>query len=1841
MKADDFSAINEANRLLPDRIIFHIGMTKAGSTAIQNILDKNRDELAARNILFPVSVFSRINPYFQERTSGHFQLIRDLVKGGLGKFLEELKADDGKSDLAVFSAENILFDVDDDALSLLAGLFHGKNLELISIVRRQDQWIPSRYYESVVKGHKKETCSLSEFVETAAMSGRLNYKNRIEYVAKSLHANTVNVINYDAKSSDGGLVGEFLRHLGIESELPAQLSDDERNVSFPFAEGIEAHRRLNLTSASLPSQDYMAWCGQLERAFDKKREQRGIRSQHLRLGRDQLKLLLSECQDANAALSQAYLDGAAFGPTEAVLNAAEPEPIDEGLVLELIEIGLSLLTPFVEGQRKTLEQQRKKAALAKDEAKFATEQSAEFRARLDKALEAVGAAISEVSESRKALTDAEGKADKLRTTAQEELASLRRELDGKLAEQTSKAQDALASLARAEAENAQLERVREDLLDLKRELEAKLAAQTAETQAALVSLAKAEADNAQLERAREDLLQQLSSMKNKASALESDRKEAQAEAARQAAENEKLRSREKSLDLALSEERERRQQLEFELNARIQEVEAYRTSTSWRLTAPMRGVVTLLRAKPAGVRQAAIDKPDNANTMGVSAGGAGHALRSKRGELNERALKDARHHVQQLKVRLLTLGFHERAVEDFNELIASTTDAYKRSLAAWEMAVWRANRATPEDAEDCLRLLDIVAAENAGPDQARFIAILQAECHAVLGQREQAARILKDRVAVERHADIYLGCARLEEAPQAKLDWINRALTLHGLETAAFVGPEDRPLYDRLHAEAPPAPESEMPGAPKVSVIIPCFNAEETIETTIRALQAQSWRNLEILVSDDCSTDRVCAVVEACAAEDARIRLIRAEKNAGPYVARNLALLEATGDYVTTTDSDDWSHPRKIEIQARHLRDHPDAVANTSPQARTSEDLAFHRRGNAGFYLQPNMSSLMFRRELVVGKIGYWDSVRFAADSEFTRRIKAAFGKSAIVDLDVGPLMFQRQTPTSLTGSDVFGYHGFKMGARREYEEAHKRFHASSKKLYVPFPLADDERPFPVPEPMRPNRVTMENGRRRFDVVIASDFRLPGGSNMSNIEEIKAQKRMGLRTGLVQMGRYDVNPSRSINPKVIEHVDGQQVEMLVYGERVACDLLIVRLPWVLQEWQEYIPDIDAKAIRVIVNQPPKRDYGPGSEPIYNINRCAMHLQRYFGGIGAWHPIGPLVRDALTKHHAEEIAGLPIGDDWHNIIDIGEWRRPLRSQRLNRIRICRHSRDQYVKWPSDREELLKIYPDSEEFEVHILGGAETPKEVLGGGLPKYWRVTEFGKIHPRDFLSKFDVFVYFTHPDWVESFGRVIFEAMAVGLPVVLPEIYRPLFGDAAIYATPDEVQDKIRALMDDEHAYEAQVARALSYVEANFGYRTHARRIGEAMERDLSASISGSPLDRSELSLKGDAAALSSFDPAALAKVRTVMKSAGQSKAAALARTLLADADEAMERPAFSVTDKSTLPPSGDIHDYWHPAPYWHPNPDSVDGLPYIRKDGMRVPGTIMYEPESTKYDRTRLQHLFDDSTILALTWKLTGNRDYAVRAAGHLRRWFIDPATRMNPHLEFAQVKMGHNKNRGSSSGIIEMKDLYYYLDAVRLLSESEALSDDDEASFKSWLQIYVRWLRESRQGIDERAAKNNHGLYYDLQVAAIAAYLDQRPLLFSTLRDSRERIAHHFAPDGSQPEELTRTTTAHYCCFNLQGWMNLATLAERWGVDLWGYQGPGGQGLKAGASWLLSFAGEPWPYEQIDEFDAERFIPIWFSAPKALRPARPKVIPASADGVKPRFYPHDGIRPYWNFVL
>jgi glycosyltransferase involved in cell wall biosynthesis len=581
-------------------------------------------------------------------------------------------------------------------------------------------------------------------------------------------------------------------------------------------------------------------------------------------------------------------------------------------------------------------------------------------------------------------------------------------------------------------------------------------------------------------------------------------------------------------------------------------------------------------------------------------------------------IKDPLIRVHELKLRLNELGFVERALEDLRAL-SQSPDATERLLATWELAVWNANRRSPEGSAATLTLLDRASDDIAHTELHRREAILRSECHALLGNVEAARAVIAAALQNEQHPDLHLAAANLSEHQAEQLTCVNDALRLYNLPQLSLRPANKESPYDSLSV----AERLPVAAGPKVSVIVPAFNAAEHIATSMEALIAQTWQNLEVLVVDDSSTDSTADLIAAFSERDPRIRLIRADVNRGSYVARNIALREASGDFITTHDSDDWSHPKKLEIQARELMRNPNTVANMSHQARATSDLVFHRRGSPGHYIFDNMSSLMFRREPVAAKLGFWDSVRFGADSELIERIRLTFGRKAVASVPL-LLSFQRQSETSLTGSSAFGYHGFLMGARQAYHEVSRAYHRRSRDLFYEF--FPTKRPFAVPEPMWPIREVAKGERRQFDVILVSDFRMPGDNRANNIAYLEAEMRPGCRVGLVQMAKYDFDPTALVLPVFRDLEDACAVQFIAFGERVSCRRLVILDACVLEDSQRYVPDIDAEDIEVLVKSATIR-----SEALSGwLEVCMQNACRYFGRPGVWTTEDPALCELLKK-----------------------------------------------------------------------------------------------------------------------------------------------------------------------------------------------------------------------------------------------------------------------------------------------------------------------------------------------------------------------------------------------------------------------------------------------------------------------------------------------------------------------------------------------------------------------------------------------------------------------------------
>lgn len=308
-----------------------------------------------------------------------------------------------------------------------------------------------------------------------------------------------------------------------------------------------------------------------------------------------------------------------------------------------------------------------------------------------------------------------------------------------------------------------------------------------------------------------------------------------------------------------------------------------------------------------------------------------------------------------------------------------------------------------------------------------------------------------------------------------------------------------------------------------------------------------------------------------------------------------------------------------------------------------------------------------------------------------------------------------------------------------------------------------------------------------------------------------------------------------------------------------------------------------------------------------------------------------------------------------------------------------------------------------------------------------------------------------------------------------------------------------------------------------------------------------------------------------------------------LVEELKSEADELLLVKPFSVMQKTMVPPSNDMHDYYSLGIYWWPNPDTKDGLPYVRYDGKK-------NPEYDNYDGVSIHKMTKAVFKLSLAYFYTSHEPYAQKANDFIYDWFINPATKMNPHLEFGQAIPGITEGRGI--GIIETGTLLRIINAVGWIKDAESFTDSNYSCLQKWFKDYNQWLVTSDKGWDERMWHNNHGSSYDSQVAGFSLFVGEDSLA-TLILDSVivKRIHKHIEPDGSQPWELERTKSMTYSIKNLNHLIENAILAQHYGIDLWNYQSPDGRSIKQAIRFLIPYmlGQKEWPYTQLGGIESK----------------------------------------------
>jgi hypothetical protein len=314
---------------------------------------------------------------------------------------------------------------------------------------------------------------------------------------------------------------------------------------------------------------------------------------------------------------------------------------------------------------------------------------------------------------------------------------------------------------------------------------------------------------------------------------------------------------------------------------------------------------------------------------------------------------------------------------------------------------------------------------------------------------------------------------------------------------------------------------------------------------------------------------------------------------------------------------------------------------------------------------------------------------------------------------------------------------------------------------------------------------------------------------------------------------------------------------------------------------------------------------------------------------------------------------------------------------------------------------------------------------------------------------------------------------------------------------------------------------------------------------------------------------------------------------------ILTAANKYLNEQPITITASRSPRSSGGLHDFFSEGDYWWPDPNNPSG-PYIQRDGMSNPDNFVDH-------RRYLMRLSIQVPALTAAWKITKDTRYARKAATHLRAWFINEATRMNPSLEFAQAIHGRFTGRGT--GIIDTIHLVEVAKAIQVLEASGALSEAELKQIKKWFSDYVVWMTTSKNGTDERDARNNHGTCWVMQVSAFADLIGDKTLLeYCRDRFKTVLVPNQIAVDGSFPEEKRRTKPYGYSLFNLDAMTTVCQILSTPNDNLWKFETRDGRGVARAVAYLYPYIKDKksWPLKPDVMYDAEwpmRHISLLFA--------------------------------------
>jgi len=270
-------------------------------------------------------------------------------------------------------------------------------------------------------------------------------------------------------------------------------------------------------------------------------------------------------------------------------------------------------------------------------------------------------------------------------------------------------------------------------------------------------------------------------------------------------------------------------------------------------------------------------------------------------------------------------------------------------------------------------------------------------------------------------------------------------------------------------------------------------------------------------------------------------------------------------------------------------------------------------------------------------------------------------------------------------------------------------------------------------------------------------------------------------------------------------------------------------------------------------------------------------------------------------------------------------------------------------------------------------------------------------------------------------------------------------------------------------------------------------------------------------------------------------------------------ADKALKMTPPAITDHIATNSAGGPHDFFSQADYAWPNPTNANGRPFIGRDGES-------NPDVFSFHRMAMRDMKDAVAALAAAYVLTGDDKYPRKAGQFIKVFFLDPQTRMNPHLQYAQAVLG--ASTGNNYGVIDTLHLAELPVAVHFLEKSPKFPASVDKGLKQWFTDYTHWITTSTNGVAEMNNKNNHSMSCYVQLASFARFTGDTSLLESCRTRFKEvLLPRQMTNDGSFPLELKRTKPYGYSIFQAENVAMLCVLLSTTNEDFWKFTLPDGR--------------------------------------------------------------------------